>query len=226
MTNHLKSWREHLGWCDSQDFYDVMEALETEEQNGNTILPERNDMFKAFSWFHPSETKVVILGQDPYPTRGHAHGLAFSVKPDVHPIPKSLQKIYAELRRDYGNVPNNGCLAGWARQGVLLLNMSLSVREGESNSHKDFKWSGLITKVIELICQKTIGTVFILWGERAKSMEDHISVGHHVITSAHPSSSRSEDKRFKDSKPFTETNINLENADHPPIMWEKSWSGE
>ena len=180
------------------------------------LLPE-HQRFAALEACDPANTRVVILGQDPYPTPGHAHGLAFSVEPDVRPLPRSLNNIYKEMVEDLGAAPLNGDLRGWAAQGVLLLNTVLSVPAGEANGHKDLGWQTLAHQVLAEVSQKP--TAFVLWGKQAQALAKHIHPGDHLmIETAHPSP-LSARRGFFGSRPFSRINTWLTDRGEHPIDW-------
>nr|WP_212769841.1 uracil-DNA glycosylase [Thalassovita mangrovi] len=183
------------------------------------ILPPAAQRFAALDLTPPESTRVVILGQDPYPTPGHAHGLAFSVEPDVAPLPRSLRNIYKELQADLGVTRDSGDLRGWARQGVLLLNTVLSVPAGEAHGHKGLGWQALAHQVLERTSEKP--TAYILWGKPAQALAKHIRPGDHLIVkSAHPSP-LSASRGFFGSHPFSAVNSWLKNQGEPEIDWAK-----
>lgn len=183
------------------------------------ILPSATQRFAALDLTPPDKARVVILGQDPYPTPGHAHGLAFSVEPDVTPLPRSLRNIYKELQADLGVIRDSGDLRGWARQGVLLLNTVLSVPAGEAHGHKALGWQALAHQVLERTSEKP--TAYILWGKPAQALAQHIRPGDHlVVKSAHPSP-LSASRGFFGSHPFSAVNSWLKNRGEPEIDWAK-----
>lgn len=146
------------------------------------------DIFNALKYTSYSDVKAVILGQDPYHGAGQAHGLCFSVKEGVAP-PPSLKNIFKELNSELGiPIPKNGDLSGWAKEGVLLLNASLTVREGQANSHKDIGWTIFTDAVIRLLNEREDPVIFLLWGGNAKKKQSLITnPWHYVLTSSHPS---------------------------------------
>ena len=168
----------------------------------------------------PEEVRVVILGQDPYPTPGHAHGLSFSVEEDVRPLPRSLNNIFKELESDLGLAkPDNGNLEHWARQGVMLLNSTLTVEAGNAGSHAKYGWSELTDETIRHISDQCQHVVFILWGGHARKKKDLIDASRHlVIESAHPSP-LSASRGFFGSRPFSRTNAYLTEQGRAPILW-------
>lgn len=174
-------------WADltffSQDWPGIKARLEADPR---AILPPEALRFAALELTPLDRTRVVILGQDPYPTPGHANGLAFSVAPDVSPLPRSLSNIYKELQADIGAHPTTGDLKNWAHQGVLLLNTALSVPSGEANGHKDLGWEKLVQQVIARTSHAP--TVYVFWGKQAQRLEKYVHPGDHLILkTAHPS---------------------------------------
>lgn len=184
-----------------------------------TVFPPMHDIFNALKYTSYSDTKVVIIGQDPYHEIGQAHGLSFSVRKGIK-IPPSLVNIYKELNSDIGmKIPIHGELTSWAKQGVLLLNATLTVREGEANSHKDIGWAIFTDEVIKKLAQSESPIVFILWGANARSKKKYItSKNHLIIESAHPSP-LSAYNGFFGSKPFSRANAFLEANGKSPINW-------
>ena len=187
------------------------------QDDARHILPPADQQFAALELTQPGATQVVILGQDPYPTPGHAHGLAFSAEPHVHPLPRSLANIYKELEADLNVTRPNADLRGWARQGVLLLNTALSVPAGEANGHKHLGWHHLVHQVLELTSERP--TAYILWGNAAQKLEKHIKPGDHLILkSAHPSP-LSARRGFFGSRPFSKVNNWLAARGEAGIDW-------
>ncbi|MFW2541645.1 uracil-DNA glycosylase [Primorskyibacter sp. 2E107] len=181
------------------------------------ILPPERQRFAALDACPPDRTRVVILGQDPYPTPGHAHGLAFSVEPDVRPLPRSLTNIFKELQDDQGAIPPNGDLRFWASQGVLLLNTCLTVPAGEANAHAKLGWTHLTTDVLARLSDRP--RAFILWGKPAQGFDKHITRSDHLILrSAHPSP-LSARRGFFGSRPFSQVNDWLKARGDTPINW-------
>lgn len=169
-------------------YFITMEEYIRQEYKRMDIFPAEDDIFNALRLCSYTDTKVVIVGQDPYINPGQAHGLSFSVLPGAR-IPPSLMNIFCELRDELGcYIPNNGCLITWAKQGVLLLNSVLTVRRGYSNSHKDIGWEIFTDTIMKLLNQKDKSIVFLLWGAKAKSKAYMIDPSSHLIlTAPHPS---------------------------------------
>jgi uracil-DNA glycosylase len=184
------------------------------------IFPKGNEIFRAFDLCPFDELKVVILGQDPYPTRGHAHGLCFSVEPNVRPLPKSLNNIFKEIQSDLGKpMPLDGNLERWAQQGVLLLNTILTVEEGKPDSHKGLGWEKFTDAVIQKINSEKEEVVFMLWGSKAIAKEDIIDKTRHLILkSVHPSP-LSAHRGFFGCKHFSKTNEFLTKGEKKQIDW-------
>jgi uracil-DNA glycosylase len=200
-------------------------ALESAIRNAYTsfpgqIFPERQEVFNALNAAPFERVKVVILGQDPYPTKGHAHGLSFSVNKEVVPLPKSLQNISKELRSDVGSdLTNNGDLTKWASQGVLLLNTILTVKEASPGSHAGLGWEQLTDAIITQLSNRKEPLVFILWGAHAIAKKSLVRGSQHLLlTSPHPSP-LSAYRGFFGCKHFSKTNDFLESVGSKPIDW-------
>lgn len=221
MTVNIKNdWYDLLKDEFEKDYYKKLRTFLIEEYRHHTIYPNMYDIFNALNFTPYKDVKVVILGQDPYHGPHQAHGLSFSVQPDVK-IPPSLVNIYKELHADLGcYIPNNGYLKKWADQGVLLLNTSLTVRAGEANSHRNIGWGTFTDKIIELLNQRQNPIVFILWGNNAISKEKFITnPQHYIIKSVHPSP-LSASRGFFGSRPFSKTNAFLIKNNKAPIDWQ------
>ncbi len=199
----------------------LTQFLEQEEAQGKTILPPPKQRFNALNSTPLNRVNVVILGQDPYPTVGHAHGLCFSVLPDVKPLPKSLLNINKELLSDVGvDNSHTGYLQPWAEQGVLLLNAVLTVEAGKANAHQNRGWEKLTDAVIREINAQTEHCVFILWGAYAQKKGKLIDRDKHlVIESPHPSP-LSAYRGFFGSQPFSKTNQYLKQHGKLEINWQ------
>ncbi|NLY85979.1 MAG: uracil-DNA glycosylase [Tissierellia bacterium] len=213
-------WQELLEDEMKKDYYQRMRRFLIEEYRTRTIYPNMYDIFNALHLTPYKDVKVVILGQDPYHGPNQAHGLSFSVKPGVK-IPPSLMNIYKELRDDLGcYIPNHGNLTKWAKEGVLLLNTSLTVRAGDPNSHSNIGWQIFTDHIIKLLNHRKDPIVFILWGNNAIKKKALISnPWHYIITSPHPSP-YSANRGFFGSKPFSKTNKFLESIGKKPIDWQ------
>ena len=192
----------------------------TECNSGIQIFPDSDDIFNAFQFTPLSEVKVVILGQDPYHNIGQAHGLCFSVKPDVA-IPPSLVNIYKELRDDCScYIPNNGYLKKWSDQGVLMLNTVLTVRAHEANSHKGCGWEQFTDAAIEVLNKIDRPIVYILWGAPAQKKKSMLNNPKHLILMAPHPSPLSSYRGFFGSKLFSKTNEFLRNNGIKEIDWQ------
>jgi uracil-DNA glycosylase len=194
-------------------------AAEAARAAGQTVYPARNEVYKAFELTPFESVKVVILGQDPYHGPGQAHGLAFSV-PRAARIPPSLRNIYKELSADLGIPPaKHGNLEAWARQGVLLLNTSLTVTEGAAGSHAGFGWETVTDDAIRALAEDRDGLVFVLWGAHAQKKASLIDPRRHlIIKTAHPSP-LSAHRGFFGSRPFSRINEYLEQEGKTPVDW-------
>ncbi|QTH58939.1 uracil-DNA glycosylase [Corynebacterium hindlerae] len=185
---------------------------------GQNFLPPEADVFRAFRT-PVEDVKVLILGQDPYPTPGHAMGLSFSVARDVRPLPRSLNNIYAELNADLGiPVPQHGDLSAWAEQGVMLLNRVLTVAPGQPGSHRGLGWEPITQHVIEALVARGTPLVAVLWGRDAQSATQFLG-DTPIIASAHPSP-LSARRGFFGSRPFSRVNEQLVALGAEPVQWE------
>lgn len=221
MENILQNdWGPLLGSEFEKEYYQALANFLKEEYEEHVIYPKKEDIFNALQYTSYENTKVVILGQDPYHGPNQAHGLSFSVQPGIK-TPPSLLNMYKELRDEYGyEIPNNGYLVKWAEQGVLLLNTVLTVRQGEANSHKGKGWEHFTDRVIELLNEREKPVVFILWGRHAQAKKKLITnTNHHIIESVHPSP-LSARRGFFGSKPYSKVNEILSNMDEKEIDWQ------
>ena len=184
------------------------------------VFPSYDQLFKAFEYCPWDTMQVVILGQDPYPSKDHANGLCFSVSSDVWPLPKSLVNIFKERKSDLQleDLPN-GNLQHWAQQGVLLLNSVLTVHEGQADSHKNWGWEQFTDAVIEKIASEKENIVFILWGAKAQAKASRINTAKHLILKAVHPSPLAAHRGFFGSKPFSKTNAFLRMLGKQEIQW-------
>ncbi|MGH0594075.1 uracil-DNA glycosylase [Bacillus pretiosus] len=221
MKNVLKNdWEPLLAPEFEKEYYCKLADFLKEEYSTHVVYPRIEYIFSALEYTSYENTKVVILGQDPYHGPDQAHGLSFSVQPGIK-TPPSLLNMYKELRDEYGyEIPNNGYLVKWAEQGVLLLNTVLTVRQGEANSHKGKGWEHFTDRVIELLNEREKPVIFILWGRHAQVKKKLITnTKHHIIESVHPSP-LSARRGFFGSKPYSKVNTILANMGEREIDWE------
>jgi len=202
-----------------QDYFVNLQIFLAEERANHTVFPPEDDIFNALRYTAYQDVKVVILGQDPYHGIGQAHGLAFSVQPGVD-APPSLVNMFKEMRTDLGiEISNTGCLIPWAKQGVLLLNTALTVREGEANSHRGKGWEVFTDRIISLLNEREKPLVFLLWGRNAAEKEELITnVRHMVLKAPHPSP-LSASRGFFGCKHFSKANAILKACGERPIDW-------
>lgn len=212
-------WKEKLEEEFGKPYFKELTDFVREEYKKASIYPEPKNIFRAFDLAPFDEVKVVILGQDPYHGRGQANGLCFAVNPDVRP-PPSLQNIFKELESDLRHPVNHDPdLTRWAKQGVLLLNATLTVRAGSANSHQGKGWEKFTDAAIKKLNEEREGIVFILWGNYARQKGAHIDRNKHfVIESAHPSPF-SAANGFFGSKPFSKANEYLKERGEKEIEW-------
>ena len=215
----LGDWNEVLAPLFNDERYKKIRQFLIEEYKTRTIYPDMYDMYNCFRFTPFKELRVVLLGQDPYHNVGQAHGLCFSVQDGIA-FPPSLVNIFKELNADLGcEIPKTGNLTKWAKEGVLLMNTSLTVREHQANSHSKCGWAWFTDSVIQLISKQKDHVVFILWGGNARSKKPLIDQNkHYIIESAHPSP-LSAYNGFFGSKPFSKTNEYLTSNNLPPIDW-------
>jgi uracil-DNA glycosylase len=200
-------------------FHQLLEFVAHERQQ-SAVYPPDSEVYNAFHYTAYPDVKVLLLGQDPYHDEGQAHGLCFSVRPG-QALPPSLRNIFKELHHDLGcRMPNNGYLAPWAKQGVLLLNAVLTVRAHQPNSHKDKGWEKFTDAVIHRLNERPTPLVFVFWGAYARKKASFIDASRHtVVESAHPSP-LSANAGFFGSKPFSKINAALRNYGYPEIDWQ------
>ncbi|WP_371186732.1 uracil-DNA glycosylase [Thalassotalea maritima] len=215
------NWSDIISQQQKLGYYqDMQQQLQQQRQTGAVIYPAEADVFNAFSLTPFEQVKVVILGQDPYHGPGQAHGLAFSVLPDVK-VPPSLKNIYKELVDDIDGfvVPEHGNLTAWAEQGVLLLNTVLTVCQGQAHSHAKLGWETFTDAIIEALNQYRDNIVFILWGKHAQQKGKHIDANKHfVLSGAHPSP-LSAYRGFFGCRHFSTANQYLLDSKQQPIDW-------
>lgn len=220
MSAITNDWLTSIGQEFSKSYYKELYKFVKEEYSKYQIFPQADDIFNAFHFTPLSKVKVVIIGQDPYHNEGQAHGLCFSVKPQVE-IPPSLVNIYKELHDDLGcKIPNNGYLVKWAEQGVLLLNTVLTVRAHQANSHQGKGWEQFTDAVIKAVNEQDRPIVFILWGKPAQSKKSMLNNPKHLILEAPHPSPLSAYRGFFGSRPFSKTNGFLEEHGIEPIDWQ------
>jgi len=202
-------------------FKELMRAVDAQyESNPGAIFPAQNEIFRALELCPLTNVHVVILGQDPYPTRGHANGLCFSVEDSVRPFPKSLQNIFKEIEQDLGIAyPQNGNLERWAKQGVLLLNSVLTVKEGQPESHSKLGWEKFTDVVINQLAMHREGVVYLLWGKKAEEKAKVVNLTWNlVLTAPHPSP-LSAYRGFFGCRHFRKANEYLKSKGRKPIQW-------
>lgn len=213
-------WEQYLQEEMQKPYYRELRQFLISEYRSRPVFPDMYSIFNALHYTSYADTKVVILGQDPYHEPGQAHGLSFSVLPDVPP-PPSLINIFKELETDLGcTLPDNGCLEPWARQGVLLLNAVLTVQAHRANSHQGKGWEVFTDKIISLLNEREKPLVFILWGSPARRKKAMITnPAHLIIESPHPSP-LSAYRGFFGSRPFSRANAFLQATGQEPIDWQ------
>ncbi len=212
-------WKEKLAEEFEKPYFKELSEFVHLEYKAATVFPEPKNIFRAFDLCPFDEVKVVILGQDPYHGEGQANGLCFAVNPGLRP-PPSLQNIFKELESDLGHpVSHDPDLSRWAKQGVLLLNATLTVRASQAGSHQGKGWEHFTDAAVKKLNDEREGVVYILWGNYAKQKGAHIDRSKNlVIESAHPSPF-SAHSGFFGSKPFSRTNRYLKERDRQPIEW-------
>ncbi len=220
MVNFGNDWDEVLKGEFDKEYYIKLRSFLKNEYATKTVYPSMYDIFNALKWTPYKDTKIVIIGQDPYHGVNQAHGLAFSVKKGVA-IPPSLVNIYKELNRSLGcYIPNNGYLEKWARQGVLLLNASLTVIKDRANSHSAIGWEIFTDDVIRCLNERTEPVIFLLWGSFAAKKAAFIDKKrHYVLTASHPSP-LSAHRGFLGCNHFKTANEILVKNGKEPIDWQ------
>ncbi len=212
------AWRDAMSPYLDAATVAALSSFVADEYSTATVFPPIDDLFTAFRLCSPEQTRVLILGQDPYHKAGQAHGLSFSVRPGV-PVPPSLRNVYKELRDDLGvEPPRNGDLTAWASQGVLLLNAVLTVRAGTPGSHANRGWEHLTDAAISALNDRADRVVFVLWGSYARKKAALVTHPQHVVIEAgHPSPMNP--KGFLGSRPFSGIGKALAEVGAPPITW-------
>ena len=217
----MTTWNEILAEEIQKDYYQELQDFVQKRRAEVRVFPEEKNVFNALELTPFESVKVVILGQDPYHGFGQAHGLSFSVQKGI-PLPPSLKNIYKELQEDIGgDLPTEGDLSHWAKQGVLLLNTVLTVEEGNANSHKGMGWERLTNHLIESLNELKHPVIFILWGKPAQDKEKLITNSNHVILKAPHPSPLSAYRGFFGSKPFSRVNDILMQQGQSPIRWKE-----
>lgn len=217
--NLPNSWESLLSKEWEKPYFQKLSSFVKKEYQCSVVYPQMHDIFNALKWTDFHEVKAVILGQDPYHGPNQAHGLSFSVKHGER-IPPSLRNIYKEIQNDLGyDIPNHGCIEKWSKEGVLLLNTVLTVKEGEANSHRGVGWETFTDSIISLLNSREKPVVFILWGKPAQNKMKLIDTTKHIcLSSAHPSP-LSATRGFFGSKPFSNTNHILKLWGEKEIDW-------
>ncbi|WP_445711893.1 uracil-DNA glycosylase [Flavobacterium sp.] len=216
-----KSWKKILKKEIEDDYFKALLDTLEEEYLNQICFPPKELIFNAFNQCSFEDTKVIILGQDPYHGEGEANGLAFSVNDGIK-IPPSLRNIYREVNADFDTIfePNSGNLERWSKQGVLLLNATLSVRKDSPNSHKHLKWQQFTDAVIQLLSNKKEHLVFLLWGAFAQKKVKFIDENKHfILISGHPSPMSANQGKWFGNKHFSQVNTYLEQIRKEQIEW-------
>jgi len=220
MIKFENTWDDHLREEFDKPYYQALRAFLKQEYTAHTIYPPMHDIFNALKTTSYQDTRIVILGQDPYHGPNQAHGMAFSVKPEVD-IPPSLKNIYKELQATVGcEIPNHGYLMKWAKQGILLLNTVLTVRAGSPQSHKGQGWETFTDRIISILNEREEPVIFLLWGAPAKKKRELITnKQHYILAAAHPSP-LSAHNGFFGCDHFREANQILSSLNKTPIEWQ------
>ncbi|MCF8229099.1 MAG: uracil-DNA glycosylase [Bacteroidales bacterium] len=214
-----KSWGLALENEFRTDYFMILKSFLLEERNNHQIYPPGPEIFNAFNFTPFDQVKVVILGQDPYHGKGQAHGLSFSVPQETKP-PPSLQNIFKEIENDLGiPPPKHGNLEHWAKQGVLLLNATLTVRANQAGSHQGKGWEQFTNQAIRKLSEERFGIVFLLWGKFAQDKEELIDTGRHYILKAPHPSPFSANRGFFGCRHFSKTNKILKKIGRQEIDW-------
>lgn len=220
MVNIGNDWDDILAPVFTSDDYKKLRTFLAEEYRTHIVYPDMYDIFNALKATSFKDTKVVIIGQDPYHNPGEAHGMCFSVKPGVK-IPPSLMNIYKEQNADLGTyIPNNGYLVDWAKQGVLLLNTILTVRKNEPLSHKNKGWEKVTDAVIKALNEREDPVVFLLWGAPARAKKALVTNSRHIILEAPHPSPLSAHYGFFGCRHFSRANTALTRLGKTPVDWQ------
>ena len=216
-----ESWKAILKDEFEKPYFESLVQFVKSEYRNHTCFPKGNEIFNALDHTPFNDVKVVIMGQDPYPNPGHAHGLCFSVQEHVKPFPPSLVNIFKEIHRDIGKpIPENGSLIRWAQQGVLLLNAVLTVRKGQPRSHQGKGWESFTNAIIKKISDEKEDVIFLLWGGDAKKKIKLIDANkHHILTSGHPSPLSANRGYWFGNQHFSKTNKILQSIGKKEIVW-------
>ncbi|MGO1461195.1 MAG: uracil-DNA glycosylase [Marinobacter sp.] len=216
-----RGWKEHLcGEFRQPYMQELAEFLAAEESAGKILFPASSCCFNALNSTPLDQVRVVILGQDPYHGPNQAHGLSFSVTPEV-PTPPSLVNMYKEIRSDLGiTPPDHGCLQPWAQQGVLLLNSVLTVVQGQAGAHQGKGWEMFTDRVVETVNRERKGVVFLLWGNHAKKKGRHIDRNRHLVLEGPHPSPLSAYRGFFGCRHFSQANEWLREQGQQPVNWQ------
>lgn len=213
-------WDTYISGEFEKEYFVSLKNRLAEEYRTHTVYPAKENVLNALKYTSYNDVKVLILGQDPYHEEGQAHGLAFSVQRGI-PKPPSLKNIYKELVSDLGiTPPSHGCLTDWTKQGVMLLNTVLTVREGEANSHKNYGWTTFTDKIIKVLNGRKDPVIFLLWGKNAIDKLPLITESRHFVLSAPHPSPLSASRGFFGCKHFSKTNEILKRLGKEPINWQ------
>lgn len=217
-------WKAALDDQWEAPYFAQLTRFVADERARHDVFPAQGDVLAALRRTPLGSVRAVILGQDPYPTPGHAHGLAFSVTEQTRPIPASLRNVFAELQADLGVAkPSHGSLLPWADRGVLLLNAALTVRSGEPKSHAGKGWERFTDAAIRAVAARPERVVFLLWGKDAQAKADLVGGAHTVLKAPHPSplarNPATGKAAFLGSRPFSQANDALVAAGRDPIDW-------
>jgi len=215
-------WKELIKDELEKSYFKNLRSFLDDEYNKfpHSIFPGKEEIFSAFNTCSYANSRVVILGQDPYPTRGHAHGLSFSVQDNIYPFPKSLKNIFKELESDLGlPIPTNGNLQRWAKQGVLLLNTNLTVREGKPDSHANKGWEQFTDSVLKKLNEERKNMVYLLWGSKAQVKSEFINSTENLLLMAPHPSPLSAYRGFFGCRHFSQTNNYLRENGKDIIHW-------